>query len=206
EPEAAEARRLVDDEAEVRLHQPLDRLLVAALDAPPELLLLVGRKRLEGGDLADVGVQAVAAARFARTRLRLFPIPFGGDPGFLLGGHRLFLCRPGAGTGGETAVAPSRIAAPGPATPPPNAAPAALASPGAVPTRRRTASPPRPCAPACRGRRRRSARARERARSGWAAAARAPAGSGPASPRGSHGRALASRSPRSRSPRSASAA
>jgi hypothetical protein len=57
--EPAVALGVVDDEAQVGLDQPLDRLLVAALDAPAEHLLVVAGERLELRDVADVGVEAV---------------------------------------------------------------------------------------------------------------------------------------------------
>ena len=47
EAQAAVALRVGDDEAEVGLHQPLQRLLVALLDAPAQHLLLVAAQRLE---------------------------------------------------------------------------------------------------------------------------------------------------------------
>src|SRR5438093_1247821 len=58
-----------DDEAEVGLHEALQGLVVAALDAAAELLFLVAAQRLEARDLPDVGVEAVAAHR---AGLRLF--------------------------------------------------------------------------------------------------------------------------------------
>ena len=66
---------VVDDEAQVGLDQPLDRLLVARLDAPAEHLLVVARERLELRDVPDVRVEAVG--RDLATRLLLLAVVVG---------------------------------------------------------------------------------------------------------------------------------
>src|SRR6185369_10733225 len=77
-PEAAVALGVGDHEAQVGLHEALQRLLVPHADAPAKLLLVLPGERLEAGDLADVRVQAVAGGA---PRLPLRADASGGLPG-----------------------------------------------------------------------------------------------------------------------------
>ena len=63
EAQAAVALGVGHHETEVRLHQPLQGLLVPFLDAPAQRLLVVAAEGPELRDLADVGVEAVAGGR-----------------------------------------------------------------------------------------------------------------------------------------------
>ena len=76
EAEAPVALRIGDHEAQVRLHQPLQGLLVARLDPPAQLPLFLTGEGLELRDLADVRVEAVPGG--GPAGLLLFPAGPGG--------------------------------------------------------------------------------------------------------------------------------
>jgi hypothetical protein len=63
EAQAAVALGVRYDEAQVGLHESVQRLAIPLLDAAAQDLLLFEGERLEVGDLPDVGVEAVAGSR-----------------------------------------------------------------------------------------------------------------------------------------------